>query len=520
MDHNTTVTMGSVILFVGLGLASSACSNRAEDCGLNAKMQRPDGTCVNGIGGSSSGSGTMSSTGGTGGSPDGCDPSKTSKPVADSCGVFVSPAGDDTNSGTKEKPLKSITAALTKSATIYACAGASPYTEAVTFDKAVTLYGALDCSKGWAYDASKKTVLTAAKDAIPLTLASAATGAEVVDFKVIAADAMVSGGSSIAVVADHATAMLTRCDLLAGNAKDGDPGVSGGTPAAQADPGLNGKDAGMLGSSLGGAGGDNMTCNLLGGAGGNGGPAPNGNGVDGNAGDSNLGGAKGNGDTGMGCSAGTQGNNGTAGPSGSVTPGIGTIDKSGYHGIDGQAGTDGTNGASGGGGGGSKAVNPEHGAGGGGGGAGGCAGKHGMGGKAAGSSIALVSFSASVTLTHCALGAGKAGDGGAGGDGQKGQPGGQQGNGGAASGPAAGCNGGTGGKGGNGGNGSGGLGGHSLGIAATGTAPVLDAATKKAIAPGTKGGGGKGGNMDADMNHGADGLAAACWDFGTNAACK
>ncbi len=85
---------------------------------------------------------------------------------------------------------------------------------------------------------------------------------------------------------------------------------------------------------------------------------------------------------------------------------------------------------------------------------------------------------------------------------------------------AAGCNGGAGGGGGNGGNGSGGLGGHSLGIAATGTAPMLDTATKSAITPGTKGAGGKGGNMDENMNHGADGMTAACWDFGSNAACK
>ena len=82
------------------------------------------------------------------------------------------------------------------------------------------------------------------------------------------------------------------------------------------------------------------------------------------------------------------------------------------------------------------------------------------------------------------------------------------------------CNGGKGGKGGDGGNGGGGLGGHSFGIAATGTAPALDAATQKAVTPGPKGTGGLGGNMDASMNHGADGMAAACWDFGAKVACK
>ena len=457
-----------------------------------------DDTCRAGTGGSSS-SGTMTSTGGTGGSPDGCDPSKTSHPVADGCGVFVSPLGDDMGKGTKDKPLKTLTAALARSATIYACAGAAPYTEAVTFDKGVTLYGALDCAHGWAYDAKKKTVLTAKADAIPLTLTSAASGAEVVDFKIIAADATASGGSSIAVVADHAMVTLTRCDLLAGDAKDGDAGVSGGMPAMQAAPGLNGKDAGITGSSSGGAGGDNITCNLLGGNGGNGGPAPSGNGGDGTPGDTGNGGAKGTGDTGPGCSNGTNGSKATSG----------------------KPGTNGGNGTSGGGGGGSQATASAHGAGGGGGGAGGCGGMLGTGGKAAGSSIALMSISATVTMAHCTLGTGKGGKGGAGGDGQFGQGGGDAGPGGKLGGGAVpGCSGGAGGTGGNGGNGSGGLGGHSLGIAAMGTAPVLDAATKTAITPGAKGAGGLGGNMDADMNHGADGSAAACWDFGANAACK
>ena len=497
-----------------IAVLSTACFDSRDDCALNPILR-----CGPWVGTGGSGGSTSTSTGG--GSPDGCDPSKTSHPVADGCGVFVSPLGDDMGKGTKDKPLKTLTAALARSATIYACAWAAPYTEAVTFDKGVTLYGALDCVHGWAYDAKKKTVLTAKADAIPLTLTSAASGAEVVDFKIIAADAMVSGGSSIAVVADHAMVTLTRCDLLAGAAKDGDAGVSGGMPAMQAAPGLKGDGAGTMGSSLGGIGGNNATCNLNGGNGGNGGPAPNGNGVDGNAGDSNLGGAKGAGDIGMGCTDATKGANGMPGTAGLVKAGIGTIDKSGYHGVDGQAGMDGTNATSGGGGGGSKAVAPEHGAGGGGGGAGGCGGKLGTGGKAAGSSVALVSTSASVTLANCILGAGKAGNGGSGGDGQGGQPGGKAGDGGASGVSAkSACNGGKGGDGGNGGNGSGGLGGHSLGIATMGTPPLLDAATKTAITPGTKGAGGLGGNMDADMNHGADGTAAGCWDFGTKVACK
>ena len=262
---------------------------------------------------STSGGGHDGGTGG--GSPDGCDPSKTSKPVVDSCGVFVSPTGSDGNAGTKEKPLKTITAALAKNATVYACAGAAPFSEAVMVSKAATLYGALDCAS-WVYDESKKTQLTAKADAVPLTLASAATGVEVVDFKIIAADAMMSGGSSIAVVADHATVTFTRCDLLAGDAKDGDLGTSGGMPAMQAAPGLAGDNAGTMGSSSGGNGGKNATCNLNGGNGGNGGSIVSGPGQDGQAGDNGNGGAKGTGDIGPGCSNGTNGSKATSGMSG------------------------------------------------------------------------------------------------------------------------------------------------------------------------------------------------------------
>jgi hypothetical protein len=131
-----------------------------------------------------------------------------------------------------------------------------------------------------------------------------------------------------------------------------------------------------------------------------------------------------------------------------------------------------------------------------------------------------MSLNATVSLVQCKLIGGKGGKGGDGGDGQFGQPGGAPGSfGNAGDGAGKGCNGGAGGDGGNGGNGGGGLGGHSLGIALMGTAPVLDDATKKAILFGAFGAGGKGGDMDVDMNHGAPGNGAACWDFMNNKSC-
>src|SRR5262245_16023394 len=90
--------------------------------------------------------------------------------VADACGVFVSSSlgADDTDPkrGTKEKPFKSLTAALAAASDrpVYACGEA--FREVVTVSAAVTLFGALECANGWAYDASTKTQLTADPDAI------------------------------------------------------------------------------------------------------------------------------------------------------------------------------------------------------------------------------------------------------------------------------------------------------------------------------------------------------------------
>jgi hypothetical protein len=453
----------------------------------------------------------------------GCVPSENVDPVGEDCGVFVSSSlGKAGNDGLKGTPFATIQAALDakKGTKIYVCA--EEMAGSVTLSSGVTMYGGLDCHKGWAYVGGKtKSVLKGEADKPALVIGKEADGAAVEDFSVQAADATVSGGSSIGVIVEKATVTLSRCAVSTGDAKDGDAGSSGGPQAAQAEGGKVGGDAGAvgMGSTTGGNGGQNNVCSLKGGNGGDGGAIPSGDGGDGTQGDTNQGGAKGSGDTGSGCSDGIKGGNGMSGSFGVGAKGIGSIDAIGYHGADGQTGQDGTNGKSGGGGGGSKAAAAVHGAGGGGGGAGGCAGKLGTGGKAGGSSIALVSLGAKVTLSACLLTAGKGGNGGAGGEGQNGQLGGKTGDGGMGGSVAPGCNGGAGGKGGNGGNGGGAQGGHSFAIAVTGSAPTLDAATQKAITFGAKGVGGPGGNMDADMNHGEDGMAATCWDFAGNKSC-
>jgi hypothetical protein len=496
--------LGSLVL--PAVLASAGCSNYYEQYYLS----------LVGVSGSDGGDG------GDSGPPPSCIPAKNSDAIDGSCGVFVSgDKGSDTKGkGTKDAPYKTIGAALKAGSVVYACASATGYVEAVTFGKRVSLFGGLDCGT-WSYDAAKPTKLTAGVDQIPLVLESAAGGSDVEDFEITAKDASKHGGSSIAVLVDGAAASFERTTMTAGAAKDGVAGVNGGPQEAQAESGKKGDDAGTSGSQNGGDGGSNAVCSLSGGKGGSGGGIANGPGADGLPGDNGNGGTNGTGENTNGCTPGGQGANGTTPSFGAAATGPGTLDSSGYHGANGGDGADGTAGKSGGGGGGSKATTNEHGAGGGGGGAGGCGGKLGTGGTAGGSSIALVTIGAALKLTSCALHAGQAGNGGNGGDGQKGQPGGDPGAGGKASGPASGCYGGSGGKGGNGGNGGGGLGGHSLGIAATGSALVIDAATTAAIsnAP-TAGTGGDGGNANENSNAGAGGQATACWDFGSNAACS
>lgn len=209
--------------------AASGCTDYTTDCHLNAECC-PDGTmaCFKLV---STGSSTSTGGGGGGGgAPAGCVPSESAEPVADSCGVFVSSSlGMDGNEAVKAAPAKTIGKAIeqakSKGGRVYACA--EEFAEAVTIAQGVTIYGGLDCAKVWAYvGATKKTALTAEADAIPLSVMSAASGTEIYDVAITAADAMKEGGSSIALLDDGAELLLMRVDLVAGAGKAGASGAT------------------------------------------------------------------------------------------------------------------------------------------------------------------------------------------------------------------------------------------------------------------------------------------------------
>jgi hypothetical protein len=462
------------------------------------------------------------------GVPARCVPSESQKEIGEDCGVFVSTSkGDDTNGkGSKEAPYQTLATALSKAdgKPIYACG--EPFTEAVTLSAGVALFGSLACTNGWMYDASTKTALTAAPDAIPLTATSAASGAEVHDFTITAADAIKDGGSSIAVAVDQAAVSFSRCDLVAGNGKAGLAGTTPMDPVGPMDP----TDAGIKGNegkaacvdpsqSLGGAQKENMLCPAasggpIGGSGGVGSVASGSNGdvfpvnaqtALGGDGQPNLDPmslwscVSGNG----GGTAGVNGGSGTLGPSAKDTD-LGTLDKSGYTGVAGKAGGPGFPGQGGGGGGGAKGKTACAGASGGGGGAGGCGGKGGTGGDPGGASIGIISLGATLTFDRVSIKLGVGGSGGDGRDGQAGGSGGNGGNGGTGSGTSDACNGGKGGQGGFGGKGGGGRGGHAIGIAYTGMSmPSTESVT---FTKGTSGAGGKG--ADAMLGGAAEGVQA------------
>jgi hypothetical protein len=509
-------------------LAASGCYELTSDCSLFACG--PLGSGASSSSGTSSSSGASSSSGGDSGPPPSCIPSENMEAVADGCGVFVSSTGSDaTGKGTQAAPYGTLTKALTKGSTLYACAGATPFSEQITVPAGTQLYGGLDCSS-WKYVGdTTKTSITAGAGQVPVTLAMG-SGAKLVDLHVLAADVsmMNDGTSSIAVVANGATAEIDGCVLEAQGAAAGAAGAAYSSAAQAGMTGSAGTDAcmGMMvfggGSVMSGCG----TTDSISGAGGIGQVGSGGAGSPGSPGITMNGGA---GEVTTTCTPGTVGDSGTPGVPSVGATGIGSIASGSYTGVTGKDGQPGTVGQGGGGGGGAKGgtgagmcstAGMAAGASGGSGGSGGCGGVGGKGGGFGGSSIALASLDALLMLTNVTL---KAGNGGAGGDGGPGQSGGSSGMQGAggkvpmSSSLHPGCDGGPGGMGGPGGKGGGGTGGHSLGIALMmGTAPAMGGWTATTETPGP---GGKGDDTMGNMGDGAAGMAKNCWDFVSNASC-
>jgi hypothetical protein len=476
----------------------------------------------------------------------GCDPSQTphDSPCAldEAYGVFVSPAGADTNPGTRAAPLRTIghgmDVAKAAGKRVYVCEGSfdEPLTVSAARD-GIGVYGALDCTT-WSYGAAHRVVVAPSRPGFVLALTGLQTGAtfEDVEFDAQGAPPGSAGASSVAVFAFSSRNVdFHRVTMVAGSATDGSPGVSpagasvdggaaasnwAGTPPDYAE--LNG----LAGSDAGGAPARTCTCadqsSSTGGAGGGplnvptptaGSPSYG----DGGAGAGGLNAAVcGNGGS-------PSANGGDAPPNAADAPStsLGTCSANGWTPGSSVAGSDGRPGQGGGGGGNGRLSNGS----GGGGACGGCGGAGGKPGLGGGSSMALLACESNVTLTACVLTAQAAGRGGAGGNGEAGQAGGSPGSP-SGAGVGVGCPGGAGGAGAGGNGGQGGPGGLSVGIGYAGAPPTLDgvavpqAASHPGITVGGAGAGGPGGSKGAAaaISTGSAGVDGPAGPSGTAAA--
>lgn len=481
-----TVTMMRAWLAAGAVVGAGAAAAFAYGCGETSFGSCADnGTCAPDGGDDATSLGDVSASdapadglSSSGSSADGGDAATCNGANAPSSGcvlssnfgVFVSPAGMDSNPGTKDAPVATIGHALDLAVAadagvakaVYACG--AQYNENLVVGSSrdgVNVYGGFNC-ESWGYDSNMKAVVAPSATGFALTVTGLNAGVTFADFSFKAQPGVDAGDSSIAAFVSNSTNVLfQRCAFMAQN---GQPGMDPDPPP----PFDAGAPAGQPGAQDGGGAATVNMCSMgvesVGGAGApaNGGGA---NGLPGTPGPDNRGTLEGCIDTMQG---GGMGANGDAGAAGSGALAWADVSSAGWHPKAGVPG--GTGGvAQGGGGGGS----PGTGGGGGSGGAGGCGGPGGSPGSGGGSSIAILCVQSGISVQACDFTTGVAGRGGNGADGQTGQSPGSRGG---VIGPS-GCIGGNGGSGGGGGGGGGGAGGISAGIAWSGTSPTIDGAT-------------------------------------------
>lgn len=444
-------------------------------------------------------------------------------------------SGNDSNPGTRDRPLATINAALTEIVTlsgkdqIYVSRGT--YNESILLVEGVSIYGGYDASQGWrrsaAYESEiRNTNANSQRNVITVTGENIGTNGDTYlqNLKIVSGTANAQIPGTMQGASSYAIHCSTCAGLqIIGNNIEAGTGAAGriastptSTPVAGGKGG-NGGNGDHDGSSRG-AGGTSgaSSCGRAGGGGGRG--APKGK----NTGDTGGTGAIGTpgGSGGSGGDPGRRGNNGSNGSPGAngghggAGAAQGAIVANGWHGGAGGKGTAGSpgNGGGGGGGGGGQGctfcVNGA-GNGGGGGGGGGCGGEGGNGGGAGGGSFGVFAAnSTGLVLLRNTIVTNAGGNGGAGTSGLSGASGGAGGAGAThkTGEIGAGGNGGDGGNGGRGGSGGGGAGGPS--------APILTKGMSNSDANGLASGntlnhgdGGDGGTSGPSGNNGQSGIA-------------
>ncbi len=391
--------------------------------------------------------------------------------IDDAVAIFVAATfGDDAAPGTSVSPVASIRRAIELASSgrrVYVCAtvdrsGAPiPYVESLDITSHAALYGHFDCTdRKWASANVRARIESPTNPAIRIRDAFARV--MISSFDINAAPGQSPSESSVAIFASNASNVVIRnASLRAGNGARGVDGISPANFSQKSSSGLNETFSVFfdLAPNV-----ETEQFQVV---------CPDGSRTVGGYGESQLSDARtppswglprstrcpmcgaGWNDTGDGVPR--VGDNGIAGPDGTVASTFGTLTSAGWvvsRGGDGDTGTVGQ------GGGGARRLGSNMSATGfgAGGGAGGCGGRGGSGGSGGGASIALLAFRSGVGLHTTTLIVGAGGAGGNGGLGQTGQRGGDGGMRADEKGWAA-----SGGSGGNGGAGAGGRGGIAIG---------------------------------------------------------
>jgi len=142
--------------------------------------------------------------------------------------LFVSMGGTDKPGyGTMEKPYATVGYAaskLGKNTAIYVCNGT--YSDTIVLDAAVSVYGGLTCAAGtWTYVATTFSTITGKTPSYAIEINAGSATVDVEDLQFVGLDAVVAGGSSVAVwvnetpsvtlVNVHGTGGAGRTGLLA-----------------------------------------------------------------------------------------------------------------------------------------------------------------------------------------------------------------------------------------------------------------------------------------------------------------
>jgi hypothetical protein len=149
--------------------------------------------------------------------------------LTDELGIFVASNGLDNADGTHAHPLAKIQAGIDKAKTVgkrvYVCAGT--YKESLVIADSISVIGGLDCTNNeWRTGTGVSRIESPTSPAMRAKDIKSATRLEGLD--VNAPNATAPSGSSIGLLADHATALVVaRTKITAGNATKGDDGTEG-----------------------------------------------------------------------------------------------------------------------------------------------------------------------------------------------------------------------------------------------------------------------------------------------------